>query len=119
VSIDLRASTVVAWRDGLAAQWGGDPLAEDPQKLAALAEFCRFCGKSPDELVEFCFLRRRGSGERFLSVQRRRAVAGWLADFQQRGLEGSQPGRVADVLSFLIHNGVMMHTGMISVSARP
>jgi hypothetical protein len=28
-------------------------------------------GKAPDELVAFCYLRKRETGERFVSVQRR------------------------------------------------
>ena len=66
-------------------------------------------------LVAFCFLRRKATGERFGSVKRREAVTEQLTAFRDaRGLSGGEGKRlVADVMSFLIHNGVMMHTGMV------
>jgi hypothetical protein len=107
--------SVQGWRDGLAQQWGGDPLAEDPDKLAALESFCSHVGKDPDQLLAFCFLRRKATGERFGSVERREQVAGWLREWRgQSGLSGvAARKRVNDVLSFLIHGGVMIHPGMV------
>lgn len=107
--------SVSTWAKGLREQWGGDPLAEEPEKLATLAAFCEFADRDPDALVAFCFLRRRATGERFVSVKRREQVAGWLREFRdERGLTGL-PARklVADVLSFLIHNGVLVNPGMV------
>jgi hypothetical protein len=107
--------SVKRWGEGLRKQWGGDPLAEEPVKLETLAAFCEFIDKQPDELVAFCFLRRRETGERFGSVKRREEVAGQLRSFRDdRGLSGL-PGRrlTSDVLSFLIHNGVLIHPGML------
>jgi hypothetical protein len=103
-------SSVKTWRAGLRAQWGGDPLAEDPGKLETLASFCAFTGQDPDALVAFCFLRKRDSGERFASVVRRSELAAKLRDcVAERALAGTPARRFsADVLSFLIHNGVMM-----------
>lgn len=107
--------SVKGWRDGLAQQWGGDPLAEDPDKLAALESFCAHIGKDPDALLAFCFLRRKATGERFGSVERREQVSGWLREWRaQSGLVGAAARRrVNDVLSFLIHGGVMIHPGMV------
>jgi hypothetical protein len=65
--------------------------------------------------VAFCFLRRKATGERFGSVKRREEVAESLRAFRdQSGLTGT-PARklVNDVLSFLIHNGVLINPGMI------
>lgn len=107
--------SVTGWAQGLRDQWGGDPLAEEPEKLEALAAFCDFIGKDPDELLAYCFLRRKATGERFGSVKRREEVARQLRAFRDRsGLEG-MPARklVNDVLSFLIHGGVLIHPGMI------
>ena len=70
MSLDAFAS-VSTWRAGMAEQWGGDPLAEEPEKLDHLARFCAFAGLDPDALVSFCFLRKRDTGERFVSVARR------------------------------------------------
>ena len=65
--------------------------------------------------MAFCFLRRKATGERFGSVKRREEVAERLRAFRDAsGLSGT-PARklVNDVLSFLIHNGVLINPGMI------
>ncbi len=105
--------SVAVWREGLRAQWGGDPLGEDPGKLDSLAKFCEFTGQDPDALVAFCFLRKRATGERFVSVARRAELAAKLRDcIAARALSSLEARRAsADVLSFLIHNGVMMNAG--------
>jgi hypothetical protein len=107
--------SVRGWREGLARQWGGDPLAEDPEKLATLAAFCEFAETDPDALLAFCFLRKRATGERFASVQRRKEVAARLRAFRERsGATGARARKlVNDVLSFLIHGGVLIHPGMV------
>ena len=114
-------ATVGAWRAGLRQQWGGDPLREEPRKLESLERFCAFAGQNPDALVAFCFLRRRETGERFASVARRAALAETLRAFMAEcGLAGTAARQAAsDVLSFLIHNGVMMNPGCARGSAAP
>ena len=101
---------VVAWAESLRRQWGGDPLVEDPDKLETLAAFCESVGKDPDELVAFCFLRRKESGERFTSQKRRAEVVSKLDDFAAAsGLTGTAARRLkSNVVSFLTHNGVLM-----------
>jgi hypothetical protein len=103
--------SVETWRGGLREQWGGDPLAEEPDKVQTVAAFCEFIEKDPDELVAFCFLRRKETGERFGSVKRREQVIEKVRAFrEQSGLEGAQARKlVNDVLSFLIHNGVLIN----------
>ena len=102
--------SVAAWSAGLQKQWDGDPLAEDPFKLRTLAAFCRFVGKDPDELVAFCFLRKRVTGERFASKQRREELLQRLKEFESdagRGVEARR--RRSQVVSFLSHNGVLIY----------
>ena len=108
-------ASVATWAKGLREQWGGDPLAEDPEKLEALAAFCEFDGRDPDELLAFCFLRRKDTGVRFASVKRREAVAEQVRAYRRAsGLLGTEARRLAsNLLSFFIHNGIQMHTGMI------
>jgi hypothetical protein len=107
--------SVAGWRKGLAEQWGGDPLAEEPEKLESLAAFCAFVGKDPDELLAFCFLRKKATGERFASTKRREEVVARLREFKAEG--GLSPTdarrRTNDVLSFLIHGGVLMNAGAV------
>jgi hypothetical protein len=102
--------SVATWGLSLAEQWGGQPLAEDPAKLASLEAFCRFLDQDPDELLAFCFLRRRATGERFASKQRREELTRKLAEFVSlSGLRGVEARRRRNrVVSFLSHNGVLI-----------
>jgi hypothetical protein len=102
--------SVVTWSRGLEEQWGGDPLAEDPEKIRSLEAFCELVGKNPDELVEFCFLRRKESGERFTSKKRREQLRAQLKEFEaMSGISGREARRRPNnVVSFLSHNGVLI-----------
>ena len=82
--------------------------AED--KLRILAAFCAKVDKEPDELVAFCILRKKETGERFLSVKRRETINDWLKEFAaEQGWTGKQAVVNANVVrSFLIHNGVLI-----------
>lgn len=107
--------SVAGWGAGLRQHWGGDPLAEEPERLESLRRFCEFIGKDPDELLAFCFLRKRATGQRFGSVKRREAVAAQIREFRDAsGLSEKEARRaVNDVLSFLTHGGVLIHKGMV------
>jgi len=107
--------SVATWAQGLQEQWGGNPLAEEPEKIEALAAYCEFDGRDPNELVAFCFLRRKETGVRFASVKRREAVAEGMRAFRTAsGLSGTEARRLtSNLLSFFIHNGIQMHTGMV------
>jgi hypothetical protein len=102
--------SVATWSNGLREQWGGDPLTEDADKLRSLAAFCELIGKDPDQLVAFCFLRRKETGERFTSAKRREEVRRHLKEFAaQSALSGREARRNANnVVSFLSHNGVFI-----------
>ncbi|MEU3274570.1 hypothetical protein ABZ639_27315 [Saccharomonospora sp. NPDC006951] len=79
-------------------------------RLAVLGAFCAHAGKSPDELVAFCFLRKRATGQRFLSGARRRAVNGMLEKFvAEQGWIGKDAVSNTNIVrSFLIHNGILI-----------
>lgn len=98
--------SVQAWRRGLSEHWGGDPLAEEPERLDALERFCAFVGEDPDAIVQRCFRIRKSDGERVISAKWRNHYAERVKEFRDRG--GDPAGRrlAADVLSFFIHNGV-------------
>jgi hypothetical protein len=107
--------SVVSWAKGLREQWGGDPISEEPEKLEGLAEFCEFDGRDPNDLLAFCFLRRKATGARFASVKRREAMIEQLRAFRAAsGLSGTEARRLtSNLLSFFIHNGVQMQAGML------
>ena len=99
--------TVKTWGEGLRKQWGGDPLVEEPEMVQALVEFCEFVGEDPDSIVVKLFRIRKADGERVLSVKWRRHYADKVKEFRaQAGGEGQRRG--TDVLSFMIHNGVLI-----------
>jgi len=99
--------SVTTWGEGLRNQWGGDPLAEEPEKLQALAAFCEFVGEDPDTIVGRCFRVRKADGERVLSTKWRTHYADKVKAFRaQHSTDG--PRRAAAVLGFLIHNGILI-----------
>ena len=97
-------TSVGTWAAGLRQQWGGDPLAEEPEKLEALAAFCTFVGEDPDAIVRRCFRIRKSDGERVLSDKWRTHYADKIKAF--RAADG--PRCAAAVLGFLIHNGILI-----------
>lgn len=104
--------SVATWRKGLHEQWG-EGAGPQPEQLAHLEAFCEFFGKDPDELVAFCFLRKRATGERFGSAKRRQEVAAKLTEFRATAASPTEGRkRQNDVASFLIHNGVLLQMGI-------
>jgi hypothetical protein len=105
----LESPAVKKWREGLRNQ-SGVAVSDDDERLTLLADFCREMGESPEELIEFCFLRKREDGTRFLSAKRRRELAKRIDEFvRSTGLEGHAFVVAANrIRSFLIHNGVFM-----------
>ena len=87
-----------------------DPPEVREQRLLILAAFCAKVEKEPDELVAFCILRKKATGEQFLSVKRRETINNWLEEFTaEQGWAGKQAVVNANVVrSFLIHNGVLI-----------
>lgn len=89
---------------------GHERAAPEAQEaaLAKLDGFCTHFGKTPDELVAFCFLRKKATGERFASVKRREAVNEAIGAFvDEQGWTGKDAVVNANVVrSFLIHNGI-------------
>jgi hypothetical protein len=100
--------SVRAWRRDLREQWGGDPIAEEPEKLRALAVFCEYTGDDPDTIVQRCFRVRKSDGERVISNKWRTHYAEKIKEFRDRSSKPEAPCVSKDVLSFLIHNGVMV-----------
>jgi hypothetical protein len=106
---DLRSSESVQ-RWFRSTGHGDAPPEEQARFLRILEDFCAYMGKSPDELLAFCFLRKKATGQRFVSVKRRTAVNEALEGFvTERGWAGKEAVANANVVrSFLIHNGVLI-----------
>ena len=104
--------SVQTWYRGLRDQSGIDPTA-DRSRLDVLAEFCRFAELNPDELVKACLLEKEGQQTK-ISIKGRRRCAERIADFQAGGDFDSRTraARGNTVRSFLIHNGILLQSGM-------
>ena len=100
--------SVRTWRRDLSDQWGGDPIAEEPEKLQALARFCEFVGEDPDTIIGRCFRVRKSDGERVISAKWRAHYAEKIREFRERNPDHESQRLGANVLSFLIHNGVLI-----------
>jgi hypothetical protein len=91
--------------------------SEEPERrehrLNLLADFLAHIGKGPEELVEYCFLRKKDTGERFSSVKRRGEVNDWIEQFvADQGWTGKDAVVNGNTLrSFMIHNGALIQGG--------
>ena len=100
--------SVRTWRRDLSDQWGGDPIAEEPERLEALARFCDFVGEDPDTIIGRCFRVRKADGERVISAKWRAHYAEKIREFRERNPDPASQRIGVNVLSFLIHNGVLV-----------
>jgi len=103
-----KARTIERWAES--AGHHADPPHVHQERLRVLEAFCNYTERSPDELVAFCFLRKRATGDRFVSVKRRVTVNEWLAAFvAEQGWKAKEAVQKANIVrSFLIHNGVLI-----------
>ena len=87
---------------------GDQRAAEDVVQDAFLGLYRRW--SALQDRVAFCILRKKATGEQFLSVKRREAINDWLEEFAaKQGWAGQQAVVNANVVrSFLIHNGVLI-----------
>lgn len=105
-------ASVRTWFDGLRQHWGGDPERDDPERLEILEAFCRFAGTDPDAIIEECVLVR--GGEKRIRAKGRRHYAELIDRFQSQ-VAGSRLKRAKwgnTVRSFLIHNGILLQSGV-------
>lgn len=108
----LEYASVQTWLDSLRRHWGGDPEAEDPERLPVLEAFCRFANTDPDRIIKETTMLK--DGEKRIRVKGRERYAALIDDFQAQ-VEGSRfkKGKWGNtVRSFLIHNGVLLAQGM-------
>ena len=103
-------ASVERWLRAYGVFWGETSTASEVQrKLQVLADFCGFCDKTPDGLVDGLF-RQTPEGPR-IKLKRRRAVMAQIDEFEREFGKGNiTVGREAGniIRSFLIHNGVAL-----------
>jgi hypothetical protein len=102
--------SVKAWFNGLRDQSGVDPAA-DPSRLQLLKEFCEFVDLDPDAAVKACLLIKEGKDTK-ISIKGRRSMAEKIADFQAMGDSRDRAKRGNTIRSFLIHNGILLQSGI-------
>ena len=108
----LEYESVRTWLDGLRQHWGGDPANDDPDRLPALEAFCRYAARDPDAIIGETTMIK--DGERRIRLQGRARYAA-LIDEWQATIEGSRirRGKYGNIVrSFLIHNGVLLASGI-------
>jgi hypothetical protein len=114
--VELRAmqeyASVRTWLDGLRQHWGGDPATDDPERLPIMEAFCRHTNRDPDQIIKETTMIK--DGERRIRLKGRERYSN-LIDAWQAQVEGSRIRKAKcgnTVRSFLIHNGVLLASGM-------
>lgn len=107
----LDAKSVKQWITS--ARLESDEPDRREHRMTLLAGFLAEIGKGPDDLVEYCFLRKKDTGERFCSVKRRGEVDDWIEAFvAKNGWTGKEAVVNGNTLrSFMIHNGALIQGG--------
>jgi len=110
----LEYAAVRTWLEGLRQHWGGDPAADDPERLDMLAAFCRHVNRDPDQMIRETTMLK--DGERRIRTKGRERYTGlidaWQAEQEGPRLRKAKWGNT--VRSFLIHNGVLLQGGVQS-----
>ena len=105
--------SVQTWFRGLREQSGIDP-AQDRSRLDLLGEFCASLELDPDALVAACLLKKEGR-ETKISIKGRRSMGERIAEFQARDASADSRERARrgnTIRSFLIHNGILLQSGI-------
>lgn len=108
----LEYASVQAWMDGLRQHWGGDPATDDPERLPILEAFCRHMNRDPDQMIKETTMIK--DGERRIRTKGRERYSAAIDEWQA-SVEGSRIRKAKwgnTVRSFLIHNGVLLASGM-------
>ena len=105
-------AAVRAWLDGLRQHWGGDPATDDPERLTMLHAFCLHAQRDPDQIIKETTMIK--DGERRIRSKGRERYSEMI-DAWQAAQDGSRFRKAKwgnTVRSFLIHNGVLLASGM-------
>jgi len=108
----LEYASVQTWLDGLRQHWGGDPVNEDPDRFPIFEAFCRHVNRDPDQIVKETTMIK--DGQRRIRIKGRNRYAALIQEWQD-AVEGSRFEKAKwgnTVRSFLIHNGVLLQSGL-------
>lgn len=108
----LEYATVRTWLQGLRQHWGGDPETDDPERLPILEAFCRHINRDPDQIIKETTMVK--DGQRRIRIKGRNRYAALIQEWQDT-IEGSRFRKAKwgnTVRSFLIHNGVLLQSGI-------
>lgn len=116
----LEYASVRTWMDGLRQHWGGEPEKDDPERLPMFEAFCQHVRRDPDQIIKETTMIK--DGQHRIRIQGRNRYAALIQEWQA-SVEGP-PFRRAKwgntVRSFLIHNGVLLQSGVqVEETPRP
>jgi hypothetical protein len=102
------ATTVKHWF--ASARHDSAPVETQQRYLDVLGGYVEHSGKTPDEWIAYCFLRKKDTGERFPSVKRRgeanELIESYVAARGWTGKDAVVNGNI--VRGFFIHNGAVI-----------
>lgn len=103
-----RSPAVQRWLESMRKR--GEEVNLDDERVKLVKGFCEYVGKTPDEVVDYCWLRNRKDGLRSISSKRRRETSEQIDEYvKETGHTGYRATVAANTIrSFLIHNGVFM-----------
>ncbi len=107
--VDMENSPAVQkWLESLRKR--GEEVRLDDERVKLVKGFCEYVGKTPDEVVNYCWLRNRKDGLRSISSKRRRETSEQIEEYVKESGHTAYKATVAanTIRSFLIHNGVFM-----------
>ena len=108
--IDMQDSPAVQkWLESLRKR-SGEEISLHDERVKLVKGFCEYVGKTPDEVVDYCWLRNRKDGLRSISSKRRRETSEQIEGYVKELGHTAYKANVAanTIRSFLIHNGVFM-----------
>ncbi len=107
--VDMEGSPAVQkWLESLRKR--GEEVSLDDERVKLVKDFCEYVGKTPDEVVDYCWLRNRKDGLRSISSKRRRETSEQIEEYVKESGHTAYKATVAanTIRSFLIHNGVFI-----------
>ena len=101
----------------LKQHWGGDPVTDDPERLPMLEAFCGYANRDPDQIIKETTMIKDGE-KRIRLKGRERFSSSSTVGRRRSKARASARVKPATPSATLIHNGVLLASGMQGVSER-